>query len=171
MATASEPRADPTPRAVAGEWLADAVRLTPARVVADRAGHRCDRGAHSYLPDGRALCWQPVGRAPRMYAVDAEPLRAAVPPALQRRTGSIAPQVFWAAWTRAEVRAKLRGIPIITFVTTVDWVADGDVAPGDLAPGGGGVEAGTVAVVTTTLDDGAGPLVISYGVLDPARLT
>lgn len=154
------------PRAVAGEWLADAVRRSPAAVVADRATHECDGGAHTYLPDGRGLCWQPVGRPPRTYAVDAEPVDAPVPSALHRRTDHVAPQAFWRAWTRAEVRAKLRGIPIVTFITTVDWLADGDVPPG-----GDGHAAGTVEVVTTSPAGGAGALVVSYGVIDPARFT
>lgn len=46
-------------------------------------------------------------------AVDAEIAAQPVPPALARRTGISDPAIFWPAWTRAEVVAKLTGEPIL----------------------------------------------------------
>ena len=82
-------------------------------VVTAREARTRRGGAASYLADGRAVVWDVPARD---HAVDAEIAGAPVPPALARRTGIDDPAVFWPAWTRAEVVAKLTGEPILLLV-------------------------------------------------------
>lgn len=129
------------------EWLQQAVRQQPAVFTASGEPHACTERTHSRLADGRLLCWRPSGPAGHIQAIDAEIVGQPVPLALARRAATEDPNVFWPLWTRAEVRAKLHGIPIVHWIRKVDWLADGDlVAPIDI-----------VTVV------GAG-VVVSYGV-------
>lgn len=108
-------------------WLPRAVRRAPAHVVASGAPHSCAERTHSRLADGRLLCWRPVRPAGLVLAIDAEVDGQAVPRALARRATTDDPAVFWPLWTRAEVRAKLHGIPIAAWLAMVDWPADADL--------------------------------------------
>ncbi len=106
--------------------LAAAVRDHPL-VVEDRAGHRCVAGAHSYLADGRVVCWvlparaHPSGPAggsdPAVgYAVDAEMSLQAVPPAVGARWDAAVAgsrDRFWELWCATEVYAKLADLPMV----------------------------------------------------------
>lgn len=79
-------------------------------------------GLHSYLPDGRRVCWRPRSGDPaRRHAVDAELVSAAPPERLYRRWLEGGPPrpgaaAFWAAWTRAEALAKLADVPIAVWL-------------------------------------------------------
>ncbi len=127
----------------------------PARVFDSSDGHVCAGGAHTRTDDGRLLCWQTSGLPRLRRAIDAELCDQEVPPALARRAPGLTRAEFWACWTRAEVRAKVRDIPIITWITTVAWQIDGDLDP-------------AAEVITSRHGD----LVVSYGVLGaPARPT
>jgi hypothetical protein len=103
--------------------LARAVRDHPL-VVEERAGHRCVAGAHSYLADGRVVCWVlppasgPGGPADARvaHAVDAELALQAVPPSVRGRWGESVdaePEDFWHRWCATEVLAKLAEVPMV----------------------------------------------------------
>jgi hypothetical protein len=70
------------------------------------------RGVHSYVADGRRVCWRPD--APGRHSVDAEIADAPVPEALGRRFGEAH---FWDSWTRSEALAKLAGVPILLWLS------------------------------------------------------
>lgn len=72
------------------------------------------RRLHSWSADGRRVCWRTTHES---AAVDVEQWTAAVPEALARRW-PLPRTEFWAAWTRAEVHAKLLDTPILTWVRT-----------------------------------------------------
>ena len=134
-------------------WLAGAVQQYPARFAPAKGRHRCCERTHSRLADGRLLCWRPPAPPTPtglVRAIDAELAGQTVPRALARRATTDDPDVFWPLWTRAEVRAKLHGIPIAAWLKRVDWAADDDLGP----------VAGVVTVITVVAD-GA---VVSYGV-------
>ena len=109
--------------------LAAAVSSDPV-TIEDRAGHSCAGGAHSYLPDGRVVCWvaplpgaEPAGIQPAgagvptlRYAVDAELVDRAPPAHVAGRWG-VTGDTFWRLWCATEVVAKIVDRPIITFVT------------------------------------------------------
>lgn len=103
--------------------LARAVRDHPL-VVEERAGHRCVAGAHSYLADGRVVCWvlppwsgSGAPADPEVgHAVDAELVLQRVPPSLGERWGggvAQAPEDFWDRWCATEVLAKLADVPMV----------------------------------------------------------
>lgn len=91
-----------------------------------RPGHACVTGTHSHLADGGTVCWQPGPGETVRHAVDAEWEDQALPPALARRMPDAAARDPWGAWTRAEVCAKLLDVPILVWVTTRDWPAEGE---------------------------------------------
>ncbi|WP_256796049.1 hypothetical protein [Terrabacter sp. Ter38] len=104
--------------------LGRAVRDHPV-VIEARAGHRCDGGVHSYLGDGRVVCWDvPAPDAGRRgtdpdgwlgVAVDAE-IRGHTPsPHVVARWGleTTAPEQFWEMWCATEVLAKLADVPMV----------------------------------------------------------
>jgi hypothetical protein len=126
------------------------VARSPVEVWPAGADHRCVGGTHTRVADGRLLCWSPEDLpAAASCAVDAEIATQPVPPALRRRSGIADPATFWRLWTRAEVRAKVRDVPIVVWLRAVDWAGDEDlpgVPPADVA--------------TTTVDD----LIVSFGV-------
>jgi len=113
--------------------LAAAVGRRPV-TVGDRAGHTCRGGAHSYLSDGRVVCWvaplagaRPAAAASQgtpesasspttRYAVDAE-LVDRPPPAYVASRWDASGSSFWQLWCATEVVAKIVDRPIITFVT------------------------------------------------------
>ncbi|MEO7000116.1 MAG: hypothetical protein ABI112_18725 [Terracoccus sp.] len=130
------------------EWLTRAVRQQPAVFAAPGEPHACSERTHSRLADGRLLCWRPSGPAGLVRAIDAEIVGQPVPRALARRAATDDPNVFWPLWTRAEVRAKLNGIPVVRWLRLVNWPADDDL--GD-----------PLDIVTVV---GAG-VVLSYGVI------
>lgn len=135
------------------QHAATQVPLTTTRVG---QRHTCVGGTHTRLSDGRQLCWAPsVALAGSRYAADAELLAQAVPRALGRRSGVSDPTQFWRLWTRAEARAKLRDVPILEWIATVDWTHDADRRD-ESHPGAGMVE------VVTVVGDG---LVVSYAAL------
>lgn len=70
------------------------------------------RGLHSYLADGRQVCWRPG--IPGRFAVDVEAVTA--PPAHLAARWAGTDDEFWPAWTTAEVMAKLSGVPMLTLV-------------------------------------------------------
>ncbi|MDN5766692.1 MAG: hypothetical protein L0H96_06525 [Humibacillus sp.] len=132
------------------EWLEQAASAQPADFTTPGAPHACTQRTHSRLADGRLLCWRPSGSTGLHLAIDAEITGQPVPRALARRAATDDPLEFWPLWTRAEVRAKLHGIPIIHWLGLVDWSADGDLdAPLDI-----------VTVVGASV-------VLSYGVREP----
>ncbi|MFM6849490.1 MAG: hypothetical protein ACKOVB_10345 [Terrabacter sp.] len=102
--------------------LAAAVRDHPL-VLEDRAGHRCVAGAHSYLADGRVVCWvlpspsRPSGTSDATvgHAIDAELAHQRVPPRVGERWGQWArePERFWDLWCATEVYAKLAHVPMV----------------------------------------------------------
>lgn len=95
--------------------------ITPTTAGAAR-GVRCDEecvGLHTYVADGRRLCWRPD--APGRHAIDAEQLGQAVPDALGRRHGI---GDFWSRWTRTEALAKLTGTPITAWLSRYGLDAD-----------------------------------------------
>lgn len=101
------------------------------------------------------VCWQTTGLQRLRRAVDAEVGNQPVPTALTRRAPNLSADEFWVRWTRAEVRAKLHDVPIITWITTMSWQTDGDLDP-------------RVVIITRR----EGDLVVSYGVLEePLRPT
>ncbi len=101
-------------------------------VIEARVDHRCQGGAHSYLADGRVVCWVvPPGRrpgpagdvsvddAPVAHAVDAELGRQPVPTWVASRWrphGAMDPQRFWDLWCATEVLAKLADVPMVVLV-------------------------------------------------------
>ena len=100
--------------------LAAAVRDHPL-VIEERAGHRCDAGAHSYLADGRVVCWvlpslgQPHDPAVG-HAVDGELEDQPMPSSVRARWGGAAAgerRRFWELWCATEVLAKLADIPMV----------------------------------------------------------
>ncbi|WP_374968544.1 hypothetical protein [Terrabacter sp. BE26] len=100
--------------------LARAVRDHPP-VIAARAGHRCRAGAHSYLADGRVVCWvlpepeSPHDR-PLAHAVDAELALQPVPPGIDARwrlAGIPTRGRFWELWCATEILAKLADVPMV----------------------------------------------------------
>lgn len=131
------------------------MQADPATIIASRAGHSCVGGVHTHTADGRLLCWRTTGLTRLLRAVDAEVCHQPVPPALARRAPNLSADQFWVRWTRAEVRAKLHDVPIITWITTVSWQTDGDLDP-------------PADLVTVRDSD----LVVSYGLLQrPSRPT
>lgn len=138
------------PVEVGESWLRRAVRRQPADVVASSEPHACAGRTHSRLADGRLLCWRPSEPTGLPLAIDAELAGQAVPRALAGRAETGDPAVFWPLWTRAEVRAKLHGIPIAAWLRMVDWPADADV--------------GAPLEVVTVVRAG---VVVSYGVRAP----
>lgn len=134
------------------EWLEQAVQKEPAGFTTPGEPHMCTEHTHSRLADGRLLCWRPSGTGGLHLAIDAELVGQPVPRALARRAATDDPLEFWPLWTRAEVRAKLHGIPIIRWLGSVDWQADGDL----------GSPLDVVTVVGASV-------VLSYGVM-PERL-
>ncbi|NUQ31244.1 MAG: hypothetical protein HOP99_00215 [Dermatophilaceae bacterium] len=100
--------------------LAAAVRDHPL-VVEERAGHRCASGAHSYLADGRVVCWVLPSPAPghdpaSAHAVVAELALQPVPTTVRARWGENAgpePEDFWHRWCATEVLAKLADVPMV----------------------------------------------------------
>lgn len=100
--------------------LVRAVRDHPL-VIEERTDHRCVAGAHSYLADGRAVCWvlpaRPSADDPaRAHAVDAELSLQPVPPRLRERwSGALTEGTdrFWALWCATEVLAKLADVPMV----------------------------------------------------------
>ncbi len=116
------------------DLLARAVREHPV-VIEARAAHRCDAGSHSYLADGRVVCWVlpsrwgpvgpataggvRVGDAPAAGALDAELGRQPVPRTVASRWeahGSADPRRFWDLWCATEVLAKLADVPMVVLV-------------------------------------------------------
>jgi len=120
--------------------LSRAVRDHPP-VIGPRAGHRCRAGAHSYLGDGRVVCWvvPSVAEPPRAggtavcgsgghagtdepplaHAVDAELAGQRVPPSVTTRwrgTAAADPGRFWDLWCATEVLAKLADVPMVLLV-------------------------------------------------------
>ncbi|GAA2025987.1 hypothetical protein GCM10009740_14660 [Terrabacter terrae] len=100
--------------------LARAVRDHPP-VIGVRADHRCRSGAHSYLADGRVVCWvlpeqeSPHDR-PLAHAVDAELSRQPVPPGIDARwrvAGIPTSGRFWELWCATEILAKLADVPVV----------------------------------------------------------
>lgn len=99
--------------------LAQAVRDHPV-VVDERASHHCVGGAHSYLGDGRVVCWVVPGGPGGLdgavgVAVDAELSAQRVPPGVERRWTEAAgdPDRFWSLWCATEVVAKLGDVPMV----------------------------------------------------------
>jgi len=103
-------------------------------LIEARLDHRCEAGAHSYLADGRVVCWvvppgrRPVAEAvgaddpPVAHAVDAEHGRQPVPPWVASRwqaQGAGDPQRFWDLWCATEVLAKLADVPMVVLVAGV----------------------------------------------------
>lgn len=85
-------------------------------------------GAHSYLGDGRVVCWvvpttsaadPEDGGPPGGWALDAEVATAPVPRHIgarwQASTGDD-PELFWRAWCATEVLAKLAEVPVVLLV-------------------------------------------------------
>ena len=132
------------------QWLRGAVQQYPAVFAPPGGRHTCSERTHSRLADGRLLCWRLPARAGLVRAIDAELARQRVPPALARRAATDDPDVFWLLWTRAEVRAKLHGIPIVVWLGRVDWAADDELEA-------------SLAVVTVIADG----VVLTYGVREP----
>jgi hypothetical protein len=81
------------------------IRILPASEHVAASPER----AVSYLADGRQVVWEPSVRRGRI-ACDAELLDQPPPRALSAR---FAARDFNAAWTRAEVAAKLSDTPIL----------------------------------------------------------
>jgi hypothetical protein len=130
-----------------------AVDRSPLETSVAGGLHSCRGGTHSRLADGRRVCWSPDGLGDGVgFAIDAELAGQAVPPALGRRTGTLDPEWFWPAWTRAEVGAKLFDVPILVWFTTI-------------APDRRDAGASDEVAVLTTLTDG---LVVSYGLRAPS---
>ena len=104
--------------------LARAVRDHPP-VLEVRTDHRCGprgrAGAHSYLADGRVVCWVLPSFAeavdpPLAHAVDAELALQRVPPSVRGRWRSAEvthPVRFWELWCATEVLAKLADVPMV----------------------------------------------------------
>ncbi|MGO4600059.1 hypothetical protein [Terrabacter sp. 2RAF25] len=103
--------------------LARAVRDHPL-VIEERTDHRCVAGAHSYLADGRVVCWvlpaRPSTDEPaQAHAVDAELATQPVPPRLRARWSEAlegGTDRFWALWCATEVLAKLADEPMVMLV-------------------------------------------------------
>jgi len=112
--------------------LSRAVRDHPP-VIGPRAGHRCRAGAHSYLGDGRVVCWVvpslpgPAGDGtavggtdlPLAHAVDAELAGQRVPASVASRwrvAAAADPGRFWDLWCATEVLAKLADVPMVLLV-------------------------------------------------------
>ncbi|HSU75006.1 MAG TPA: hypothetical protein VLI66_08690 [Terrabacter sp.] len=100
--------------------LARAVRDHPP-VIEARTDHRCEAGAHSYLADGRVVCWVlpeqecPHDR-PLAHAVDAELARQPVPSVIDARwrlAGIPTRGRFWELWCATEILAKLADVPMV----------------------------------------------------------
>lgn len=81
------------------------IRILPAQRHLDAGPDR----AVSYLADGRQVVWEPSERGGRI-ACDAELAAQPPPRALAARFGG---RDFNAAWTRAEVAAKLADTPML----------------------------------------------------------
>jgi len=111
-------------------------------------GTDCVR-VHSWTSDGRRVCWNPGAGV--VGAVDAESRHARVPASLARRYPLPRPD-FWVAWTRAEVHAKLLGVPILS------WLK---------AHGLGGWEVPGIRTATHDVED----LVVTVGRLESAPRT
>ena len=100
--------------------LSEAVRDHPL-VIEERTGHRCVAGAHSYLADGRVVCWVLPSDAqthdPSLgHAVDAELARQPVPLSVKARWGATVVgerDRFWDLWCATEVLAKLADTPMV----------------------------------------------------------
>lgn len=93
----------------------DRIVVTPGAARSGRpsfCGPGCRR-AHTYVADGRRLCWRPDVDAD--LAVDAEMAGRPAPEALRRRWDG-PDEGFLPAWTRAEVCAKLTDTPILVWV-------------------------------------------------------
>lgn len=104
------------------------------------------------------MCWQAGAVLPgHRHAVDAEILGQPVPRALARRAAGLPPERVWWLWTRAEARAKVLDVPILVWISRVDWLADA------AHPSGGAYD--ETAVLTRHLDD----LVVSHAVRPSAR--
>ncbi|MEO7447202.1 MAG: hypothetical protein ABI336_02915 [Humibacillus sp.] len=136
--------------------LAHAVRDHPV-LVGPRSGHACADGAHSYLGDGRLVCWEvPTSEAEddpvAGRAVDAELVRQRLPDRVGARWSrqDAEPDAFWLQWCATEVLAKLADIPMVTLVhagpvtaspvrlgpVEVHWVAHHLTDPGQAASDG-----------------------------------
>ena len=91
----------------------------------DGRPHLCDdtcAGLHSYVADGRRVCWRP-GAAGR-FAIDAEIRDQPIPEMLGRHfnlTRSPNGEDFWRDWTRSEALAKLTSTPIIVWLRTAGF--------------------------------------------------
>jgi hypothetical protein len=178
--------------------LARLLRLATVRspLVTTVAGglHSCDSGTHTRLPDGRQLCWDPGDLlAGTACAVDAEivsgPLPRAVVASARRRgragpatqaagrhadvmpTADGASERLWGLWTRAEVRAKLRDVPILAWIDVVDWAADEDASPSLLRRLRVGVSTRSVEpeAEVEILTRRLGEVVVTYGMARIAR--
>jgi hypothetical protein len=120
------------------QLLARAVRTHPV-VIEERGAHRCAGGVHSYLGDGRVVCWQPSPDAfvstddsgdagdhdrPVGWAIDAELRSQPVPvhvAARWREAGAAAQQPgaaerFWPLWCATEALAKLADVPMVVLL-------------------------------------------------------
>jgi len=85
----------------------------------------------SHLPDGRCVGWYGPVPDRATIVIDAESTDRAVPPALARRFGE---DGFWQRWTRAECAAKVSGVPMAVWVTTLGLAAPTDYAYCTLRP-------------------------------------
>ena len=130
--------------------LAAAMR-TPL-VIERAADHRCTRGTHSRVADGRIVCWSPERGDREAYAVDAEIVGQPVPPHLEARWGGLwaAHESFWGAWCASEVCAKLWDVPVVALA------ARGPVASSP-------VTLGSQTVTYAVRQEG--DLVVAFGVL------
>lgn len=77
-----------------------------------------------------------------------------VPSALGRRAPGVAADRFWWLWTRAEARAKVLDVPIVVWLSRVEWTADAG------GPAGGATDGEAPFVLSYRLDD----LVVSHAV-------
>ena len=123
--------------------LSRAVRDHPL-VIEARVAHRCEGGSHSYLGDGRVVCWvvpsvpvparaglsggdaasgnrEDVGVTdpPLAHAVDAELAAQTVPSSVESRWRAAGPADagrFWDQWCATEVLALLADVPMVVLV-------------------------------------------------------
>ncbi len=127
--------------------IAEVLSAAPREIAVLPAGSAAGAcGARSYVADGRVVCWTPQQVPPgARLAVDAEIATQPVREAHARRFGPADPALFWPAWTRVEVSAKLADVPVLV------WLQEHGLEPD---PGG--------PTLTFALED----LVVSVGIVN-----
>lgn len=113
--------------------------------------------ARSYFADGGGVAWLVPERLREQarFALDVEASRP-VRPSLQRRFGITDPQIFVAAWTQAEVCAKLLNIPIVVWLKKYGLSFDLDDV--------GYSHSGEIALLTRSFADELPGATVTFGV-------